>query len=240
MWDSSTTTTALRSGATATQDADVSTPGQGAKVARVDEQAGGDILSLIPDQKLLNGADAAYPVFIDPTWNPHYATGSRQHYVETQQGCSTAKNYDSTQYGDPGVGYNSWSGCIGGERSYFQLGVPSAIWGTHIVSATINVKENYSASCSLSANVALYWSGSISSGTTDQTDSTTPTISYVGAEGVVGIPDPTSVQDPPTLQLSAATAPADFDAGDHVNLSVNGYTAISNAFDLAGLGPDAS
>ncbi|MFF0090800.1 hypothetical protein ACFYSF_12690 [Streptomyces canus] len=141
-------------------------PAPRAHVARVEGQLHGTTLSLTPDTKLLKDTHTRFPVYIDPTWNPHYASGAKQHYVETQQGCPTAKNYDSTQYGDPGVGYNSWSGCIGGERSYFQLAVPSAIYGAHIVSATVNAKENYSASCSLSSDIYLYWSGAISSSTT--------------------------------------------------------------------------
>ncbi|MEV6496641.1 hypothetical protein [Streptomyces prunicolor] len=158
MWDSS--------GTGAAHTAPESGPAPKSRVARVQGRLHGRTLSLVPDAKLLGDAHTEFPVFIDPTWNPHYANGAKQHYVETQQGCPTAKNYDSTQYGDPGVGYNSWSGCIGGERSYFQLAVPSGIWGAHIVSATVDAKENYSASCSLSSDVYLYWSGAISSGTT--------------------------------------------------------------------------
>ncbi|MFB7500361.1 hypothetical protein ACFC09_37770 [Streptomyces sp. NPDC056161] len=179
MWDSSTSSTSAQrlaeSRSTAnpapadtasTTDTDATGPGIGAQVAHVTDDVSGSTLSLTPDQELLTGTATRYPVFIDPTWNPHYATGSKQHYVETQQGCPTAKNYDSTQYGDPGVGYNSWSGCIGVERSYFQLGIPSNVRGAHIVSATVDVKENYSASCSLSSDVKLYLTGSIGSGTT--------------------------------------------------------------------------
>ncbi|MGW3288240.1 hypothetical protein ACWDR3_26755 [Streptomyces sp. NPDC001002] len=158
MWDSS--------GIGAAHTAPESGPAPRSRVARVEGRLHGRTLSLVPDAKLLGDTHTRFPVFIDPTWNPHYASGAKQHYVETQQGCATAKNYDSTQYGDPGVGYNSWSGCIGGERSYFQLAVPSGIWGSHVVSATVDAKENYSASCSLSSDVYLYWSGAISSGTT--------------------------------------------------------------------------
>ena len=158
MWDSS--------GIGVAHTAPESGPAPKARVARVQGRLHGRTLSLVPDAKLLGDAHTKFPVFIDPTWNPHYASGAKQHYVETQAGCATAKNYDSTQYGDPGVGYNSWSGCIGVERSYFQLAVPSGIWGSHIVSATVDAKENYSASCSLSSDVYLYWSGAISSGTT--------------------------------------------------------------------------
>ncbi|MFF9581851.1 hypothetical protein [Streptomyces achromogenes] len=168
MWDSSGGSTAgpLSASADASGPGDVPAPGIGAQIAHVSDDVSGSTLSLTPDQELLTGSDTRYPVYIDPSWNPHYATGGKQHYVETQQGCPTAKNYDSTQYGDPGTGYNSWSGCIGAERSYFQLGIPSAVWGTHIVSATVNAKENYSASCSLSSDVKLYLTGAIGSGTT--------------------------------------------------------------------------
>jgi hypothetical protein len=158
MWDSS--------GIGAAHTAPESGPAPKARVARVQGRLHGRTLSLVPDAKLLGDAHTKFPVFIDPTWNPHYATGAKQHYAELQEGCPTAKNYDSTQYGDPGVGYNSWSGCIGLERAYYQLAVPSSVDNSHIVSATVNVKENYSASCSLSSDVYLYWSGAISSGTT--------------------------------------------------------------------------
>ncbi|GHH82961.1 hypothetical protein GCM10018793_43870 [Streptomyces sulfonofaciens] len=168
MWDSSTSSTATEalSAEATTADSETAGPGTGAQTARVSGDVSGSTLTLTPDHELLTGSATHYPVYIDPTWNPHYATGSKQHYVEVQQGCPSAKNYDSTQYGDPGVGYNSFSGCIGQERAYYQLGIPSSVWGTHIVSATVNVRENYSASCSLSSDVNLYLSGSISSSTT--------------------------------------------------------------------------
>lgn len=173
MWDSTTIgTTAQSKLRAATADsanptaAEAPVPGIGARVARVADDVSGTVVSLTPDKSLLTGANTQYPVYIDPTWNPHYATGGKQHYTEAQQGCPSAKNYDSTQYGDPGVGYNSWSGCIGDERSYFQLGIPSTVWGTHIVSATVDAKENYSASCSLSSDIKLYLTGAIGSGTT--------------------------------------------------------------------------
>ncbi|MFJ5309964.1 hypothetical protein [Streptomyces sp. NPDC088350] len=158
MWDSS--------GIGAAHTTPESGPAPKARVARVQGRLHGRTLSLVPDAKLLGDADTKFPVFIDPTWNPHYATGAKQHYAETQQGCPTAKNYDSTQYGDPGVGYNSWSGCIGDEISYFQLAVPSIVDHSHVVTATVDVKENYSASCSLSSDVSLYWSAAINSSTT--------------------------------------------------------------------------
>ncbi|MET7646438.1 hypothetical protein ABZS83_22980 [Streptomyces sp. NPDC005426] len=134
--------------------------------APVDARAGSGAITLTPDQALLTAPDTHYPLYIDPSWNPHTLTGARQHFIEVQSGCPTAKNYDSTQYGDPGVGYNGWSGCVGIERSYFQLAIPSSVWSTHVVSAVVNVMETSSSSCAESSGVSLRSAHAFSSGTT--------------------------------------------------------------------------
>lgn len=64
-------------------------------------------------------------------------------------------------------------------------------------------------------------------------------MSYVDAEAIVAVTDTASTADPQALKLGNDVAPADFDSGDHVNLTADGYSGISNAFDLASLGPDA-
>lgn len=74
---------------------------------------------------------------------------------------------------------------------------------------------------------------------TDQLDFTSPTVTYVDAESVVAVTDTASTADPQALKLGNDAAPADFDSGDHVNLTSDGYSTISNAYDLASLGPDA-
>ncbi|MFD8812570.1 hypothetical protein ACFV23_14085 [Streptomyces sp. NPDC059627] len=58
------------------------------------------------------------------------------------------------------------------------------------------------------------------------------------AEAVVAVTDTASTADPHALKLGNDAAPADYDSGDHVNLTADGYSSISNAFDLASLGPD--
>lgn len=146
-------------------------PTQGASMAPVTDDVQGSTLTLKPDHKLLTSTKTHYPVYTAaPMWNPHDATGTRQHFVETQQGCPTAKNYDSTTY-DPdgvGVGYNAWSGCIGLERSYYQLSIPSTVWDAHIVSAKVNATETYAATldCNASSDVYLYLTDSINANTT--------------------------------------------------------------------------
>ncbi|MFI8822212.1 hypothetical protein [Streptomyces sp. NPDC053431] len=170
MWDSSAVTgsagTAARSGssrAAGPTDApsDARGPGRGAHSAPVRSTMSGSKLTLAPDVRMLKDPSTRFPVFIDPSWSPHYQTAAKQHFVHVQEGCPSAKNYDSTAYGNPGVGYNGWSGCVGRERAYFQLGIPSAVWSTHIVTATVNAMETYSASCSLSEDVNLYSANAI-------------------------------------------------------------------------------
>jgi hypothetical protein len=73
---------------------------------------------------------------------------------------------------------------------------------------------------------------------TDQLDFTTPTVSNVDAESVLAVTDTASTADPQALKLGNDAAPADYDAGDHVNLTPDAYTALGNAYDLASLGPD--
>lgn len=158
MWDSSTAAGAAPS--------TVAGPGGHARMATLPVTAAAGHLSLRPDRSLLRGAGTRYPVYIDPTWNPNYASVSEQAFDEIQQGCPTTSNYNSTTYGEPGVGLNDFSGCIGKERSFFRVGIPSSVWGTHIVTATVNTIETYSASCSASGSVALWSTGGISSSTT--------------------------------------------------------------------------
>ncbi|WP_157597361.1 SGNH/GDSL hydrolase family protein [Streptacidiphilus rugosus] len=143
-------------------------PGTGAQVARVADTVSGSTILLAPDKHLLTGAGVHFPLYIDPTWTAIWKTGAKQHFVEVQAGCPTAANEDSTTYGDPGVGDNTFSGCVGVERSYFQVGIPSQVHGAqHIVTAYVSLKESYSASCSASSNVNVYAAKSAIGGGTD-------------------------------------------------------------------------
>ncbi|MEV6007853.1 hypothetical protein AB0M29_13675 [Streptomyces sp. NPDC051976] len=139
-------------------------PPPGAHVADVQTKVTKDALTLSPDQSMLTASNTVYPLYIDPTWNPHPESGTRQHWNEVQAACpTTTSNYDSTAYGDPGVGNNTYTGCVGVERSYFQLSVPSTIWGTHIVSAAINVMETYAAQCDTTSTINMYLTSAINS-----------------------------------------------------------------------------
>jgi hypothetical protein len=147
-------------------------PAGGARLAPVTATVAGNggVLSLAPDAALLASASTRFPVFIDPSFSWHTKDGSRQHYDEVQSACPTASHYDTTDsaYWSLGVGYDGWGDCNGINGyaySYYQVAVPSAIYGGYLNSATVNAQEAYTASCSASANVTLSWTGTINSGT---------------------------------------------------------------------------
>ena len=124
-------------------------------------------VTLRPDTSALNAVTATATATTAITWNPKQANGAKQAFDEIQQGCPSTSNYNSTTYsGNPAVGLNSFSDCIGKERSFWRVAIPSAIWGTHVVGATVNTIETDSSSCSASGTVHLWSTGGISASTT--------------------------------------------------------------------------
>ena len=109
-------------------------------------------MTLTPDSSVLHGPKTHYPVYIDPPWNPAYASDPKTAYDEVQQGCpdKNALNSSTVPYNTPGVGMNDYSGCIGKEEAYFQFKVDPRLWSSlaHVVHATFKAVEVYSASCS--------------------------------------------------------------------------------------------
>lgn len=148
----------------------VAGPGSGARLARVaaSVSASGGQVSLAPDTAMLSAASTVWPVYIDPAWHTVY--GGKQAFAPAQSGCPAYQNYNNTSgYPVTPVGYDNFGGgpCQNNDTdySYFQVAVPSAIWGSHLNSATVKTAEAYSSSCSVSQNVTLSWSGAINSAT---------------------------------------------------------------------------
>jgi len=168
MWDSSTA--AAGAGAAAPRETGTSSvrgAGVHARTARIAVHVSGNGLTLTPDKSLLSAKTTQYPLYLDPSWSSW--TAANPGFVEVQQGCASSEDYDSTTYepNGEGVGDNTWSGCIGLERTYYQFALNSKIFGTDIDTATLKTDELYSASCSASSNVAVYEASStIGSGTT--------------------------------------------------------------------------
>jgi uncharacterized repeat protein (TIGR01451 family) len=159
-------------------------PAAGARIAPVRDavERRGTVLALTPDAALLASRSTRFPVFITPSlfeWDT--ITGDEQHRDEVQSACPGAPHYDQPAtypdtYWSLGVGYDDWPNgdCTppggtqpvpGHAMSYYQVGVPSAIWGAHLDTATIDAQEAWAASCTVKANVTLSHTGTINSNT---------------------------------------------------------------------------
>lgn len=141
-------------------------PGARAHQARVKVKLKGHKLALTPDQALLSGKNTVFPVYIDPAFVPHPASGGTLHYDEVQQAYPSTSNYDAAPGSGLAVGYQGFSSPTGIERTYYQMSVPSAVWGAHVLSAKLNATETYSASCASTSYTVQAWSSnSINSST---------------------------------------------------------------------------
>jgi hypothetical protein len=159
----------------------VAGPGGGARLARVAAAVSGSggELWLVPDAAMLASASTAWPVYIDPSVIWQTTDGGTQAFapVQSENGdgydCAAYQNYNNASgYPATPVGYDNFGGgaCQYNDTdySYFQVAVPSAIWGANLQSATVKAAEAYSSTCDASlgtANVTLSWSGAINSGT---------------------------------------------------------------------------
>lgn len=134
MWDSGVNGTSSQAQSTSDGSAEPSSePPPGADIRPVGVTTDTDTLTLTPDQDLLTGADTQYPVIIDPYW-----TGSTPDYAWVQQAHQSSSNWNSTENGEPAVGYEGWETPYGITRSFFQF-TPNAHTGYHIFSAHFKV-----------------------------------------------------------------------------------------------------
>ncbi|MBR7828698.1 hypothetical protein KDK95_20485 [Actinospica sp. MGRD01-02] len=186
-WDSNTTLPAdgakTSASAAATQariaaadPSSAAAPGLAAHTAPISIGIKPSALTLRPSSTLLTGKNVDWPVYVDPTFSWHPASGASPAFDEVKQDspCNGVSDYDnsgsSADYGELGVGYVPYATsatCEGIQRAFYQWSLPSVIDGGQIGSATVGVAERWQASfnCSLSRTVNLHWSGGIGSGT---------------------------------------------------------------------------
>ncbi|MEU6756940.1 ricin-type beta-trefoil lectin domain protein [Streptomyces sp. NPDC046685] len=136
-------------------------PGDYAKVTRLQAHLGKDSLALTPDQAFLTDPATAYPVYIDPAWQP--TSRGTQHWAWVQEAYPDIVNYDD--YADtynPGVGYQRWQTRTGLERYYVQLDTGD-LGDKSIKKASFNATQSYAAdaTCSNSYNVDLHSTGEL-------------------------------------------------------------------------------
>ncbi|WP_141754145.1 LamG domain-containing protein [Streptomyces subrutilus] len=131
-------------------------PGDFAKVARLQADLGKDSVALTPDQSFLADPTTAYPVYIDPAWQP--TNRGTQHWAWVQEAYSTTVSYDDyDDTYDPGVGYQRWRTRTGLERYYVQLDT-SDLHDKSIKKAAFSAIQSYAAdaTCSHTYNVDLH------------------------------------------------------------------------------------
>ncbi|MFE2041772.1 DNRLRE domain-containing protein [Streptomyces sp. NPDC059477] len=119
-------------------------------------------LSIVPDAQLLADPGTVYPVFIDPT-----IYGKTKHWTTAYKKYPSSSFYDGTNYNtgttEARVGFESTT--WGLSRSFFTLGWSTSIKGAQVSSASIELRETYSWSCS-AREMQVWLTGGISSKTT--------------------------------------------------------------------------
>lgn len=171
MWDSAAGTGASRN---APADFDTVTnptssaagPGLGAHTGPMPATITGDTLTLAAHESQLATTGPRYPLYLDPTWAEPFQSGGTINYTQIQQGCPTFTYWNNVT--QPGAGYNAFDSCVGAFRSYFELNTANLNSADRIVSSTLKINEVFSAwnSCNQgSENIAVDWTGGISSGT---------------------------------------------------------------------------
>ncbi|MFF3013641.1 ricin-type beta-trefoil lectin domain protein [Streptomyces sp. NPDC057939] len=131
-------------------------PGDSAKVTSLRTELGEDSVALTPDRAFLSDPSTAYPVFIDPAWQP--TNRGTHHWAWVQEAYPNTVSYDD--YGDtydPGVGYQRWRSRIGLERYYVQVDT-SDLRDKSIKKASFFATQSYAAdaTCSRTYNVDLH------------------------------------------------------------------------------------
>ncbi|MFG2251609.1 LamG-like jellyroll fold domain-containing protein [Streptomyces mirabilis] len=176
MWDSATSasastssikaadsssTTGESSGTPVTSSPDG--PGQGAHIAPVAAQAADSAIDLTPSSSLLTGSSTVYPVYIDPQFTAPSASSPLQAWTQTNSYYHSSSYWKSSDL--LRVGDQEWDSPTFVARSFVQIGVPSQIYGSTVLSSQINFTEEWSPSCTAKP-VQLWQSGVISSSTT--------------------------------------------------------------------------
>ncbi|WP_225850902.1 LamG-like jellyroll fold domain-containing protein [Streptomyces sp. HPF1205] len=136
-------------------------PGGTAHQARVDAALAGTVLTLRPDPAFLSAPTTRYPVAVDPSF-----TGSRLAWTTVDAAYPTVPYYNGANMpanpnGQAMVGYSAEGGDLG--RSFFRMNT-STVAGKHILSATFQILEKWSWSCTPEP-VQLWLTGAIGSGT---------------------------------------------------------------------------
>ncbi|WP_225099695.1 LamG-like jellyroll fold domain-containing protein [Streptomyces sp. CoH27] len=154
-------------------------PGKGAHHAGIATKVTAKGIALTPPGSLLRGHRTVYPVYIDPDFNAPSASSPRQAWTQTNSYYHSSSYWKSSDL--LRVGDQYWDSPTFTARSFVQIGVPSQIYGSTVLSSQLNFTEEWSPSCTATP-VQLWKTGTISSSTT--WDNPPSMISEVGSQTV--------------------------------------------------------
>jgi hypothetical protein len=127
------------------------------QMKRMSSKVTSNTVTLSPDAEMLSGADTQFPVYIDPG-----LTLNRTAWSVVDTNLPTTAYWNSTQEAQIGT----LNGGTTKRRSYFAFELTgTAIAGSEVTAATLNLTETYSGSCT-ARQFNLYATGPISSATT--------------------------------------------------------------------------
>jgi hypothetical protein len=146
MWDTPTSGAATKPAGAAADSAHISLtePADGASTAPVAVTIAGNTVILTPDHNMLTATSTRWPVIIDPSWNPNWTSSGPSAWTYVDSHRHDVKYYNVNDYAR--AGYQGHEIPYFTARSFFQFPVPSFLWGTDIVNATLQAKEVWSAS----------------------------------------------------------------------------------------------
>jgi hypothetical protein len=141
-------------------------PGDGAKTAPVGVHLSGGTLTLTPDAAMLTNPSTHWPVFVDPQWNPTPVSTAQNAwtYVDSYRADQT---YFNSRFNDGAarVGYQNFDPPAFAARSFFQFPIPSTIWNTNVINATLQTRVIWSPDDTIHA-IGVYHTDAIGPGTT--------------------------------------------------------------------------
>jgi Ricin-type beta-trefoil lectin domain/Concanavalin A-like lectin/glucanases superfamily/Fibronectin type III domain len=138
-------------------------PGEGARTSPVGVRVTAGRIVLTPERSMLASPATVFPVYLDPSFTAPSAGSTRNEWTTVNNGFPDQSYWKTS--GLLQVGDQAWSSPFFVARSFVNMPIPSKIYGATILSAQLNMTEEWSPSCS-ARSVQAWSTGAISSSTT--------------------------------------------------------------------------
>jgi hypothetical protein len=126
-------------------------------------RVGAGRIKLTPAHGLLTSPSTVFPLYLDPSFTAPSAGSTRNEWTTVNNGFPDQSYWKTS--GLLQVGDQAWSSPFFVARSFVNMPIPSKIYGATILSAQLNMTEEWSPSCS-ARSVQAWSTGAISSSTT--------------------------------------------------------------------------